>query len=102
MVVFNVVDVGEAFEVLVVTAFVDRVVDLLVTVSDFWTVGVVGGIGVLFDKLGKGVEVDVVFGVVDMLLVVGDALNENKLFVGTVSVVYLGDIPGTVVSAIKY
>lgn len=95
MVVFNVVDVGEAVEALVVNAFVDGGVDLLVTVRDFLTVGVVGCIGVLIDKVGEGVEVEVVvFGVVDMLVVVVDVLNENK-----VSAVYFF---GTVVSATIY
>ncbi len=102
-VVFNVVDLGENAEAVVVNAIVDRVVDLLVTVEEIWTVGViVGGIVMLADKLGEGEEVDVVvcFGVVVILVVV--VLNENTVFVGKCSVVYFAVIPGKVDSAIKY
>ncbi len=104
-VVFNVVDLGENAEAVVVNAIVDRVVDLLVTVEEIWTVGViVGGIVMLADKLGEGEEVDVVvcFGVVVMLVVVVDVVNENTVFVGKCSVVYFTVIPGKIDSAIKY
>lgn len=54
----------------------------------------------LIDKPGEGIEVEVVvFGLVDMVVVVVDVLNEYKVSVGTVSAVYLA---GTVVSAIIY
>ncbi len=102
-VVFNVVDLGENAEAVVVNAIVDRVVDLLVSVEEVWTVGViVGGIVMLADKLGEGEEVDVVvcFGVVVILVVV--VVNENTVFVGKCSVVYFAVIPGKVDSAIKY
>lgn len=105
MVVFNVVDLGENAEAVVVNAIVDRAVDLLVTVEEIWTVGGIGGgIVMLADKLGEGEEVDVVvgFGVVVMLVVVVDVVNENTVFVGIFPVVYLAVIPDKVVSAIKY
>ncbi len=73
--------------------------------EEIWTVGViVGGIVMLADKLGEGEEVDVVvcFGVVVILVVVVDVVNENTAFVGKCSVVYFAVIPGKVDSAIKY
>lgn len=99
MVVFIVVDFGENAEAVVVNAIVDRDVDLPETVEEVWTVG---GIGMLVDKLGEGVEVDVLvgFGVVVMLVVVVDVVNDDTVFVGKVSVVYLAVIPDKVVSAI--